>query len=313
MNQTARNRRTIISIFRIIRVHIVVGGFLAFLLGVLLAVLNKATFTLARVALGYLVVFFGDLSTHYSNDYFDAETKQTGGSEKNKMFGGSSVLTEHPELRPLSLSIAIALMLLSIALAFISVSLYNVPKEFLVIAITANLLGWFYSAPPLHLSSRGLGEAAIGLGTGLFIPASGYLVTMNQLDTSFLLLTIPFMMYGFILSLSLEAPDMEDDLKVGKTNLVVRKGRHFTFSTITVLSVLATVLFLMYAKSITPATAIDLEVVTVFSSIPLAAGLVGFLKKPEKREEANRLGAVNIAALFLFNIILNAYFIILLF
>jgi 1,4-dihydroxy-2-naphthoate octaprenyltransferase len=300
-----------INILRIIRVHIVAGGFLAFLLGVLLAILYNATFSLARVALGYLVIFFGDLSTHYSNDYFDAETKQTDESDKNKVFGGSNILIEHPELRPLSRLIAIALMFLSVALALISVPLYNVPYEFLVIAITANLLGWFYSAPPLHLSSRGLGEAAIALGTGLFIPTSGYLVTKGQLDISFLLLTIPFMMYGFVLSLSLEAPDMEDDLKVGKTNLVVRKGRYFTFSAITALSVLATVLFLMYAKTIASATAIDLKVITVFSSIPLAAGLVGFLKKPEKREEANRFGAVNIAALFLFNIIMNAYFIIL--
>jgi 1,4-dihydroxy-2-naphthoate octaprenyltransferase len=61
------------QMLRIIRPHIVAGGILAFTLGVLLAAANGGTFDLGKTALFYAVVFLGDLSTHYSNDYFDTE------------------------------------------------------------------------------------------------------------------------------------------------------------------------------------------------------------------------------------------------
>lgn len=173
-------------------------------------------------------------------------------------------------------------------------------------------MGWFYSALPLRLSARGLGEIAIALGTGLLIPGTGYIVTKGKFDPLFLLFAMPFIMYGFTLSLSLEAPDMEDDIRVGKNNLVVRKGRGFTFSVIGALSFLATLSFLTYAKGVAPTTIIDFRVVVMISCIPLVVGLVGFFRRPEKRDVINRLSAAYIAALFLLNVLLNIYFIILL-
>jgi 1,4-dihydroxy-2-naphthoate octaprenyltransferase len=295
----------VVSVFEMIRPHIVAGGLLAFFLGALLAMLDGAAFSPARLVLGYLVISIADLSTHYSNDYFDAGANSD--IERDKAFGGSRVLYEHPELRPLARSIAIALMLLSVTLAVIFVLLCGAPGELLAIAIGANLLGWFYSALPLRLSARGLGEIAIALGTGLLIPGTGYLVARGQFDPPFLLFAMPFTMYGFMLSLSLEVPDMEDDIRVGKNNLVVRKGRRFAFSAIGVLSSLATIAFLIYAEGLAPPTIIDFRIVAAISCIPLAAGLVGLLRMPDKREGADRLSAVNITALFLFNVFMDIY------
>lgn len=300
----------VINVLKMIRLHIVAGGLLAFSLGTLLAVLGGAAFSPVRSALGYLIISIADLSTHYSNDYFDSSMGSY--AEGGKTFGGSRILFKHPELRPLARSIAIALMLLSLILAIIFVLLYGAPSELLVIAIGANLLGWFYSALPLRLSARGLGEIAIALGTGLLIPGTGYIVTKGRFDPLFLLLAMPFTIYGFTLSLSLEVPDMEDDIRVGKNNLVVRKGRGFTFSVIGMLSFLATFAFLIYAKGVAPTAIIDFRVVAMISCIPLAVGLIGFLRRPENRNGINRLSAAYIAALFLFNVLMNMYLIILL-
>lgn len=300
----------VINVLGIVHPHIVAGGLLAFSLGTLLAILNNASFIPTNIVLGYLVILFADLSTHYSNDYFDAKANVY--TCHDKMFGGSHILIDHTELHSIARSIAISLMLLSIALASASVILFGAPKELLIIAMSANLLGWFYSAPPVRLSAHGLGEIAIALGTGLLIPGTGYLVTKGRIDQLFLLLAIPFIMYGFILSLSLEAPDMEDDFKVGKRNLVVRKGRRFTFTILMALSSLATVVFLIYAVNISLITIIDLRVVAVFSFVPLATNLVGFRGMPEEKEEVNRYSTFNVAALFLFNIFMNVYLAILL-
>jgi 1,4-dihydroxy-2-naphthoate octaprenyltransferase len=308
VNHISWDLRTVADLLKITRVHIVAGGLAAYSLGVLLAVQENTELNFGRVVLGYLVVFLCDLSTHYSNDYFDARLSQS--NVQTKAFGGSQILLKHPELRPLSRSIAIMLTLLSVALSALSVLLYGVPTEFLIITIAANLLGWLYSAPPICLSSSGLGEIAIALGTGIGIPGAGYFVTKGRVDYLFLLMAIPFTMYGFILSLSLEIPDMESDVKARKNNLVVRGGRTFSFSIIAALSFLATATLLTYAKTIV--TPIDLTVVTILSCIPLATGLAGLLKRPKKSEEANHLSAANIAALFLFNILIDLYLVLLL-
>ncbi|MCW4020271.1 MAG: prenyltransferase [Candidatus Bathyarchaeota archaeon] len=308
MNNSIWSSATILRVLIIIRIHIVAGGALAFSIGALLAVIEGGSFNPARVILGYLVVFFGDLSTHYSNDYFDVEIDKY--IEQRKFFAGSGILVDYPKLRPLSRSIAISLIMLSNVLGSIAVLFYGVPIEFLMITIGANLVGWFYSAPPLRLTSRGLGEIAIALVTGLVIPSAGYLVVKGQFDPFFISLTVPFMMYGFMLSLSLEAPDIEIDRKGGRRNLAVRKGKLFIFSLILAMSSLATIMFLIYAWRIMP-TIIDLGIVVLFSIIPLIAGFFGFLKIKifNKGEDINRLSTLNIGSLFLFNILLNGYFI----
>lgn len=300
----------VINVLRMIRLHIVAGGLLAYSLGTLLAMLDGATFNPARSVLGYLVISIADLSTHYSNDYFDSRVGSY--TRDGKTFGGSRILFDHPELRPLARSIALALMLLSSILAVIFVLMYGASGELVAIAICANLLGWFYSALPLRLSARGLGEIAIALGTGLLIPGTGYIVTKGKFDPLFLLLAMPFTMYGFTLSLSLEAPDMEDDIRVGKNNLVVRKGRGFAFSAIGMLSIIATLTFLTYAKVVEPTTNIDFRIVLMISYIPLAVGLVSLLRRPGIGEGVNRLSTAYIVALFLFNMFMNLYFLILL-
>jgi 1,4-dihydroxy-2-naphthoate octaprenyltransferase len=298
----------IIGLTKAIRIHIVAGGLLAYSLGVLLGLLNMAAPNPSLIIMGYLVVLFGDLSTHYSNDYFDANKNWQ--DKQRKFFGGSDVLFKHPEIRPLARANAIALSLLSITVAAIAHYLCGAPAELLVIAIIANLLGWFYSAPPACLVSRGLGELAIAIGTGLLIPGAGYLMSKGYFDPFFLSFAVPFTLYGFILSLSLEAPDMEEDVRMGKNNLVVRIGRHSTFLIIMLFSFLSAVAF---GYNVNNVATIDYKVVTGFSCVPLITGLGGFVNKHRERSQANLLGALNVAALFLFNIFLNGYFAVLLF
>jgi len=305
MKTPASDFRTVADIVKVMRPRIAAGGFFAFCLGVLLGALENQVFNTTRIALGYLVVCLSDLSTHYSNDYFDA--RLTRARDRQKIFGGSDVLIRRPELRPLTLRIAVILTAISIVLAAVSVFLYGAPSELLLMTAAGNLLGWIYSAPPIRLSSRGLGEIAIAVGVGLGIPGAGYLVTKGRFDSLFLSLAIPFMMYGFVLSLSLEIPDMEDDLQAGKKTLVVRKGRSFSFLAVMALSSLATLSFFIYSTVAASLQIINLKVVTVLSSIPLATGITGFVKRREKREQADPLSAANIVALFLFNISTDLY------
>jgi hypothetical protein len=115
------------------------------------------------------------------------------------------------------------------------------------------------------------------------------------------------MMYGLILSLSLEAPDLRVDRSVGRRNLAVRGGLRILFTSIMVLTMAATLTFLIYTRSMGPLL-IDLRIITLFSVIPLAAGLYGWLTILQKSADVYHLGTLNVTSLFVFNLLLNVYF-----
>jgi 1,4-dihydroxy-2-naphthoate octaprenyltransferase len=291
------------KILRIIRIHIVAGGILAFSLGALLAIVGGGSFDPTRFVLGYAVVLLGDISAHYSNDYFDVEVDRY--VERKKFFAGSNILVCNPNLRSLSRFISAALLVSSNLLAILFVLFLGMPIEFFIVILGASLVGWFYSAPPLRLISKGVGEVAVACVTGFAIPGLGYLAVRGQFDPLFVYFAIPFTMYGLILSLSLEAPDVEVDRKGGKRNLVVRKGARAVFLLILAAALSATLTFVFYTWQITP-TIVDLRAVVLFSSVPLIAALLGFVGVFQKKE-VNRFSALNVASLFFFNILMIAY------
>jgi 1,4-dihydroxy-2-naphthoate octaprenyltransferase len=177
----------------------------------------------------------------------------------------------------------------------------------LIIALGANFLGWFYSAPPLRLISQGLGEIVVALIVGLVIPGVGYLSVRGQFDLFLIYLAVPFVMYGLVLSLSLEAPDIEVDQRWGKRNLGVRKGKRLLFSLILAMTLLATLTFTFYAWQIVK-TPLDFGIISLFSIVPLTAGLIGFVAILLKIK-AGLFSTLNVGSLFFFNAAIVTYLI----
>lgn len=86
------------------------------------------------------------------------------------------------------------------------------------------LIGWAYSAPPLRLSGRGLGELSVGLGFGLIIPLGTAYVQLGRVEPDALWAGLPF---AFLIALVLyinQFPDLRADTASGKRNWVVRLG-----------------------------------------------------------------------------------------
>jgi 1,4-dihydroxy-2-naphthoate polyprenyltransferase len=283
--------------------HIVLGGLLAFTLGAFLALVGGGVFDPLRFAVFYMVVLLGDLSTHFGNDYFDVQSDQY--IERKKFFAGKNILTNYPKLRSQAKKISITLLILSNAMALLTVIFQIAPVELLIITLAANFLGWSYSAPPFRFVSRGFGEVAIALAVGFAIPAVGYLTAMGHFDSLFLYFAFPFIMYGFMLALSLEAPDIEADRKVGKLNIGARKGKPAVFAIILAMSLAALVPFIFYAWLLVP-VAVDFWVVAAFSAVPFAAGLAGFVGVFQNKA-VDRFSTVNVFSLFLFNVLMVAY------
>jgi 1,4-dihydroxy-2-naphthoate polyprenyltransferase len=127
------------KMLRIIRRHIVIGGILAFTLGALLIAANGGTFDLGKAALFYTVVFLGDLSTHYSNDYFYTEADKH--VKRKKLFSGNHIFVDNSQLHPIARLSAIALLMLSCGLATAVVLFQVAPIELLIITVAINFLG----------------------------------------------------------------------------------------------------------------------------------------------------------------------------
>jgi 1,4-dihydroxy-2-naphthoate octaprenyltransferase len=88
----------------------------------------------------------------------------------------------------------------------------------------ALLLAWSYSAPPLQLHSRGLGE----LTTALLVPGAatliGFWLQAGRFDLLPILVVVPLCLLQFGMLLLIELPDCVGDAAAGKRTLVVRLG-----------------------------------------------------------------------------------------
>jgi len=294
---------TATQLLKVVRLHIVAGGVLAFTVGALLAAANGGILTPLPILWFYAIVLLGDLSTHYGNDYFDADCDVKFAS--NKFFSGKKILSANPNLLSQARKLSLMLLLVSVLASALAVALQFASAELLLITLGANFLGWFYSAPPLRLVSRGLGELAIALAVGFAIPAVGYLSVKGQLDGFFALFAVPFILFGFILALSLQAPDIEVDCKTGKNNIGARKGERAIFGGILAAAISAFAFFLSYAWLL-GGSAVDLLVVAALSTLPLACSLAGFAVAIRK-QKTDIFSTANIFALFILNILMVAY------
>jgi len=293
---------TLLNLLKIIRLHIVLGGVLAFTLGLFLGLEDGGSFNFISTPLFYAIVFFGDLSTHFSNDYFDVDQDKYVG--KFKFFSGRRILIKHPRLLPYARRIAITLLSISILIAALLVIFGLAQVELLFIVLAANFLGWFYSAPPFRLVSRGLGEVAIALAVGFAIPAMGYISVRGYLDGLFWLFVLPFVLYGFVLALSLEAPDMEVDRKSNRKNFGASRGEHAVF--LLVLGAASGAFLWMFFNGWLLSEAQVVFWATAFAAVPLAAAIAGFLGARE-RKRIDIYCAVNILTLFAFNLLMIVY------
>ncbi|MTK14150.1 MAG: prenyltransferase [Clostridiaceae bacterium] len=303
------NRDTLIKIVKLGRPQFTFGVLLYFLLGTLFAVLLNAQFDLTKVIWGFLILFAANLATHYSNDYFDFDVDKYG--TVTPFSGGSGILVENPELKETSKKLAYFFIGLSILIGAGFTIYYSFPISFFLFVLFGNALVWFYSAPPIKLAYRKVGEIG-NLINGFIMPGAGYFVTMGTIDLPFVIFSIPFLFLQFMFTLGVEIPDVEGDKLGGKITWIVSKGREFGFKLIGVSVTLATISFIVIPLTDLFPQIIDFRILTLISLIPLSLGLYAFWKRPVDKKPATKLAIINVGSLFAVLILANIYFIYLL-
>lgn len=301
MDMVRRGRMT--AFLRLTRPQFLVPGLALYIFGALLAINQGAPADIWKFIGGYLVFFFAHFSLTFSNDYFDQRADRF--NRPTSLSGGSGALRTHPELARPALLISLFLIAASLMAAVVFQFYHRMPWYFLPLVIVGNLLGFFYTAPPLKLAYRGLGEPATVLAAGLVMPGMGYICLRGLLDLEFLALTPALMGHGAFFILSVEMPDLEADARGGKRNLMVRFGMQRGLMTAFLACSWASAYLL--ALVIIKSGPVDLRPLLAFSLIPLGASLSAMRARYDDRSKVVAQVKTNFTALMLFVLLADAY------
>jgi 1,4-dihydroxy-2-naphthoate octaprenyltransferase len=166
------------------------------------------------------------LGLNVANDVFDA---RLGADERNvnptKYSGGSRVIQYG--LVSIRRMAAISVLMYAVAIGvglFLLWTRYS--SALLAIGVIGVLLSVFYTAPPLKLVYRGLGEVTTAIGFGTLMLVGAYVVqTLGALRPEPFVASVPIALLVMLILYVNEVPDRSGDARAGKRTLPVRLPR----------------------------------------------------------------------------------------
>jgi len=211
----------IAAFIRLSRFYFLPMPMLTYMIGVAVATRESVVLDAQRLIAGLVIELLVQLSVSYTNDYWDIPTDRIN-TQRTLLTGGSGELTTGL-LPPWIALVAAAICQITALLLALWIGLPAISWGLLAIALSAAV---FYTAPPLKLAWRGLGEFTTAVVGTLIVPAWAYSLQTGRVSGEIILLTIPLIPFVMSLFLAIATPDIEADQQVGKRTLAVRVGEH---------------------------------------------------------------------------------------
>jgi 1,4-dihydroxy-2-naphthoate octaprenyltransferase len=178
-------------------------------------------FSLGLAVLTLLGAMAVHLGLNVANDVFDT---MSGVDDVNftptKFSGGSRVLQYG--LVSLRQMMTLSGFFYAVAIIIGLVLVATTGLGLLWLGVAGVLISYFYTAPPLRLVHRGLGELAVAVGFGPIMLLGAYFVQTGHYAWRPLILSIPVAIFVMLILYANEIPDRFADAKAGKRTLVVR-------------------------------------------------------------------------------------------
>lgn len=164
---------------------------------------------------------FIHLALNVANDVFDTMSGADPANTRPTQFSGGSRVIHYGlvSLRGAAV-ISAAFYLAGIAIGLYLVWLRGWPLFWLGLA--GVVISLAYTAPPLRLVHRGVGEIAVGLGFGPIMLLGSYYVQAQRFSVEALWLSLPVAILIALVLYVNEIPDRESDAVAGKRTLPVR-------------------------------------------------------------------------------------------
>jgi 1,4-dihydroxy-2-naphthoate polyprenyltransferase len=212
------------SFIKAARADFLPASVLPFIIGAVYAF--KAGFSLSflKIILGLTGVVSLHLAANLLNNYYDYKSGADTRTPKiSSFFGGSRVI--HEGLYTAKQIFIFSSFFLFAALVC-GLALFAVIGDpvFPVMMVAAGILAVGYTAPPLKLAYRKLGELDIFLLFGVFLVTGSFYLFSGRFSLGALVVSLPvsFLISGVIICN--EIPDFHSDLSAGKRNLLTFSG-----------------------------------------------------------------------------------------
>ena len=278
-----------------------------YFLGIFFALSIGATFDIWKIVLGFFIVLPGIFVGTFTNSYYDVDIDKN--STATLVSGGTKILSEHPELLNVIRNLIIFCFSLSAVLGLLFTIVFSYPFTFFAFVLISIFLAWAYTAPPIRLVYRGLGELWIMVMGGFIVGGFGYFVVRGTIDLTFLLFSVPLMLIMFAFAIYVEIPDRAADFKGHKKTIVVRKGERFGFIVGSLALAGSTFCYLLYyILSLFPGDQSFL-IASLYSIVPLGLAVRGFFKyrsNPKTSISSIVSSSIGIASFIIF---MDAYFV----
>ncbi len=191
-----------------------VGGAVAF---------HDGFFNLPLLVLSLLAVALFQMGANVMNDYFD---HMSGADEANQnpgpFFGGSRVIQNGfmrpSEVRNLGLALYALGSLMGLIIAFWTGPLVEV----ILLGLVGIGIGILYTAPPVQLVHRGIGEFFLGIAFGPLIVVGTYYILSGAWSLEAFYASLPVALLIIAVLYINEIPDRPWDAQAGKRTVVAR-------------------------------------------------------------------------------------------
>jgi 1,4-dihydroxy-2-naphthoate octaprenyltransferase len=215
--------KTIGLLIRLARPHFLLGGILLFALGAGIGKYLGYPIDWGIYLIGQAWGTLIQLSTHFLNEYFDAEADH---ENQNRTFfsGGSGAIG--PGKLPRSTALYAAIGLLAIV-ASLTVLIISVDRPSLQTIVFMGLIffgAFFYAVPPIQLEGTGYGELTTSILVANLVPAFAFSLQTHELHRLVAMATFPLTFLHLSMLLAFEVPDYATDSRFGKRTLLVRLG-----------------------------------------------------------------------------------------
>ena len=164
------------------------------------------------------------LGLNVANDVSDATSGADEANVNPTMFSGGSRMIQYGLVSLDAMKkTAWACYAVGIGIGFYLTATRGI--ELLWIGMAGVFLSISYTAPPLKLVHRGLGEIAVALGFGPIMVLGTYFVVTKELSWEAFYASLPVALFIMLVLYVNQVPDRPADEKAGKRTIVVRLGK----------------------------------------------------------------------------------------
>jgi 1,4-dihydroxy-2-naphthoate octaprenyltransferase len=220
----ALHRKNLVTLFLASRPQFLTASVSPVLVGSALGFAIAGTFNWPLFLLALFAMMALHAGANIANDYFDSLSGNDWLNKNVTPFSGGRQFIQQNILSP-GTTLAASLFCLALGASLGLIILYLTRSWFiLILGLTGLLGGFFYTAPPVKLGYRGVGEIAIAFLFGILPVYGSYYLQTGSIDIIPLPAACIVGILIFLIIFINEFPDLPADAAVNKKTIVVRLG-----------------------------------------------------------------------------------------